>query len=141
MDEELLSKFQEDFALLIEAGFLAVKQLDEPSAVRLFRAAELLYPNSPAPRLGLGYIAMNKLEVSKAIRIFEAILREEPEHHLAQAFLGICYVLKKDKRKEGEALIKTAMEKSNDPSVKNLGEVSLKWIEKDFKDSKAPFFT
>jgi len=32
MDQEQRNAFKEDFGLLIEAGFIAVKQLDETSA-------------------------------------------------------------------------------------------------------------
>jgi len=135
-----IDDFAEDFALFIEAGFVAVKQLDEGSALRLFRAAALLNPNSPAPEVGLGYIALNKMEIAKAIAIYEAILKKEPEHYLAQTFLGICYVFKKATRKKGEELIRQAMAKSEDPTIRNLGEVSLKWIESDLKSAKAPFF-
>jgi lipopolysaccharide biosynthesis regulator YciM len=140
MDQKQLQEFREDFAILVEAGFVAVKQLDETSATQLFRAAEMLHPESPAPQVGLGYIHMNKLETAKAIAIFEKIVEKEPDHHLAQAFLGICYALKKNTRKKGEEMLRQAMEASNDPTIKNLGEVSLKWIDKDLKSAKAPFF-
>lgn len=141
MDQEQLNEFREDFAILVEAGFVAVKQLDEPSATHLFRAAELLHPESPAPHVGLGYIHMNKLETAKAIAIFEKVLKDEPEHHLTQALLGICYALKKNTRKKGEDMLKKAMEATDDPTIRYLGEVSLKWIDKDLKNNKAPFFT
>ena len=60
-EEDKLEDFRHDFALLIEAGFVAVKQLDELSARRLFEAAQVLRPDSTAPQIGLGYIALNKL--------------------------------------------------------------------------------
>src|SRR5205807_10264077 len=110
-EESLLKEFKEDYALFIEAGFVAVKQLDEIAARRLFKAAELLNPDNPASQLGLGYIAVNKLQVSEGIKIFEGILKKDPEHHLAQALLGVCYLLTKTKRKKGEKLIQEAKEK------------------------------
>ena len=84
-EESLLDYFREDFALFIEAGFVAVKQLDEIAARRLFKAAELLHPDNPASQLGLGYIALHKLQVNEAAKIFEGILKKDPEHYLAQA--------------------------------------------------------
>jgi hypothetical protein len=135
-----LQDFNEDFALLIEAGFIAVKQLDETSASRIFNAAQVMSPDSTAPQVGLGYIALNKLEIKEATKIFEIILKKETENYLAQTFLGICFLLNKPKRKKGEKLIQEAMGKSTDPTIKNLGQLSLEWVEKDLKKEKAPFF-
>lgn len=140
MSKQRIEDFKEDFSLLIEAGFIAVKQLDEISASRIFQAAQAINPQNTAPQIGLGYIALNKLEVKQATRIFEEVAQKEPENYLAQTFLGICFLLTKPKRKKGEKLIEEAMEKSNDPTIKNLGKISLKWAEKDLKDLKSPFF-
>lgn len=139
--EEKMKEFKDDFALLIEAGFVAVKQLDETSSTRIFHAAQVLSPKSTAPQIGLGYIALNKLEIKQATKIYETVLMVEPQNYLAQTFLGICYLLTKPKRKKGEKLIKEAIEKTSDPTIKNLGTISLEWAEKDLsKKSKAPFF-
>jgi len=140
MDESKFGEFKEDFPLLIEAGFVAVKQLDETSASRIFHAAQTISPNSTAPQLGLGYICLNKLEVKEATKIFEEIVKKEPENYLAQTFLGICFLLTKPKRKKGEKLIRESMNKATDPTIKTLGQISLEWAEKDLKKEKAPFF-
>jgi len=133
MDNEKLKLFREDFPLLIEAGFVAVKQLDEGSATKLFKAAQILNPTSPASQLGLGYIALNKLELKEATKIFQTIVDKDPEHYLAQSLLGICYLLSKTKRKKGEQLLLEAKEKTEDPTIQNLAEVSLHWAESDLK--------
>lgn len=133
MEEDLIQEFKEDYALFIEAGFVAVKQLDEIAARRLFKAAELLNPDNPASQLGLGYIALNKLQVNEATKIFEVIAKKDPEHYLAKALLGICFLLTKGKLKEGEKMILDAKEKSSDPAVKNLADVCISWAEKDLK--------
>lgn len=140
MEQDKLQEFKEDFSLLIEAGFIAVKQLDETSATRIFNAAQTMNPTSTAPQLGLGYIALNKLEMKEATKVFEAILKQEPENYLAQTFLGICFILSKPRRKKGEKLIREAMDKATDPTIKALGQISLEWAEKDLKKEKAPFF-
>lgn len=137
---EKLEEFLDDFSLMIEAGFVAVKQLDEVGATRLFQAAAAISPKSAAPKIGLGYIALNKLELKEATRIFSEVVGAEPENLLAQVFLGICYLLTPPKRKKGEQLIEEAKAKSDDPTVKNLAEVSLLWAEKDLKKERAPFF-
>lgn len=139
-EESFLKEFKEDFALFVETGFVAVKQLDEIAARRLFRAAELLNPENSASQLGLGYIALNKLQVGDAAKIFEEILKKEPQHYLAQALLGICFLLTKNKQKKGEELIMDAKSKSDDPTIKNLADICMEWAEKDLKNKAlSPF--
>lgn len=140
MEQQKLQDFKEDFALLIEAGFIAVKQLDGISAARIFNAAQILNPESTAPQIGLGYIALNKLEIKEATRIFEEVTEKEPENYLAQTFLGMCFLLTKAKRKKGEKLIRECIEKTDDETIKNLGSISLEWAEKDLSKQKSPFF-
>jgi Flp pilus assembly protein TadD len=140
MSETLLSEFIDDFPLLIEAGFVAVKQLDEVNATRLFNAAQAISPQSTAPQIGLGYIALNKLELKEAMRIFEKVITTEPENYLAQTFMGICLLLNKTRRAEGEKLIQEASAKTSDPTVKSLGAISLEWAEKDLSKKGSPFF-
>ena len=139
MDEELLKSFKEDFPLLIESGFIAVKQLDEISATRIFYAAQAISPGHTAPQIGLGFIALNKLEIKEATRIFEAVVEKEPENHLARAFLGMCFLLTKTKRKKGEKLIEETMELTDDETIVNLCKISLEWAEKDLKKLSSPF--
>jgi len=136
-----LEEFKEDFSLLIEAGFVAVKQLDAISSSRIFVAAQMISPGHTAPQIGLGYIALNQLNIKEATHIFESIVEKEPENLLAQTFLGISYLLSKPKRKKGERIIKEAIEKTTDPTIKNLGAISLEWAEKDLKKAKSPFFS
>ncbi|MBB65813.1 MAG: SctF chaperone SctG [Waddliaceae bacterium] len=141
MSEEKFEQFLDDYRLLIEAGFSAVKLCDETAAHRLFCAAEVLRSDAPEWALGLGYIALNKLEVKKAAQIFKEVLEQHPDYHIAQTFYGLALLFSKETRQEGERLIKDSMNKTDDPSVKNLGRVSLEFAETDLKKSKAPFFT
>jgi predicted Zn-dependent protease len=139
MDEEsMLEFFSEDYSLFIEAGFVAVKQLDEIAARRLFKAAEVLNPDNPASQLGLGYIALNKLHVTEAATIFESILKKDPEHRLAQALLGVSYLLTQDKKKHGEQILLEAKDKCDDPTIKNLADVCLNWLNKDLSGKSLP---
>jgi len=140
-ESAILKQFKDDYAMFIEAGFVAIKQLDEIGARRLFKAAELLNPDNPASQLGIGYIALNKLQIAEATKIFEGILKKDPEHHLALALLGICCLLTKGKRKKGEKLIADAKTKSDDPTIKNLADVCMVWADKDLKDKMSSPFT
>ena len=78
--------------------------------------------------------------MKEATKVFEEVIKKEPENYLAQTFLGICFLLSKPKRKKGEKLILEAMEKTDNASIKNLGEVSLEWASKDLTKKEAPFF-
>ncbi len=140
MGDKMAEEFKDDFSLLIEAGFVAVKQLDEISANRIFQAAQIISPQSSAPQLGIGYIALNKLEIKTATKIFEDIVQKEPENHLAQTFLAICFLLTKPKRSTGEKMIKDIIQKTTDPTIKDLAKLSLEWAAKDLTKEKAPFF-
>lgn len=139
MDQEKLKIFKDDFGLLIEAGFIAVKQLDETSASRIFHAAQVISPHSVAPQIGLGYIALNKLEVKEATKIFESVTKQEPDNHLAKVFLGICYLLTKPKRSKGEEMINQVLSQTSDPTIVNLAKTSLEWADKDLKKGKTRF--
>lgn len=138
--EEKIEELKEDFSLLIEAGFIAVKQLDAISSSRIFVAGQMISPGHTAPQIGLGYIALNQLNMKEATHIFEDINQKEPDNLLAKTFLGICYLLSKPKRKKGEKIIKEAIEKTSDPTIKSLGAISLEWADKDLNKAKAPFF-
>jgi tetratricopeptide (TPR) repeat protein len=131
-----LDKYKEDFATFIELGFVAVKYASEEMALSLFTAAQALDPESSASEMGLAYVALNKLELDKAKKMYEGIIEKEPENHMAQMFLGICYVLDKNNLEKGEKLIKEALDKVEEPSVRHLGETSLQWIDKEFKQKK-----
>lgn len=138
--EEKIEELKEDFSLLIEAGFVSVKQLDAISSSRIFVAAQMISPGHTAPQIGLGYIALNQLNMKEATHIFEKIILKEPENLLAQTFLGISYLLSKPKRKKGEKMIKEAISKTEDSTIKSLGEISLEWADKDLNKAKSPFF-
>jgi len=139
LSDPRIAEFQEDFSLLIEGGFVAVKQLDEISATRMFLAAQVLSPSSVAPQIGLGYIALNKLDIKEASHIFEEVIRQDPANDLAKTFYGICLLLDKSRREEGEQLIKEVVSLTSDPTIKNLGDISLEWADKDLRKMKTLF--
>ncbi|MGR3951895.1 MAG: hypothetical protein QRY74_03150 [Chlamydia sp.] len=134
-DAPILDFFSEDFTLFIEAGFVAIKQSDEIAARRLFKTAEVLKPESVTPQIGLGYIALNKLLITESVSIFEGVLAKEPANHLARALLGVSYLLTKDKKKQGELLVQEAKRLSDDPTIHNLAETCMQWMEKDLLKS------
>ena len=140
----VLESFKDDYPLFIEAGFVAIKQRDEIAARRLFKAAEVLSPDNPSSKIGLGYIELNKLRVLQATEAFQEVVAKHPENYLAKALLGVAFVLTPDKRKEGEELLSEVGSKSEDPTIKNLSSVCLEWVKKDLGNkpvlpSRLPF--
>lgn len=136
---------KEDFGLLVEAGFLAVKQGNRSAAKKLFEAAYQIDPTKSAAKLGFGYMALNELQLPLARKIFEGVLTEEPKNSLAKVLLGFAFLMerfqivagkKKDSlktgvdntlesSKKGEALINEALRESQEPGVQNLGKSAL----------------
>ena len=52
-------------------------------------------------------------------------------------FLGISFILDdKNDLDKGEKLIKEALEGAEEASIKHLGETSLDWIKKEFREKK-----
>lgn len=144
MGEDLIEFFKEDFPVLVEGGLIAVKRLDEVSAVRMFQAAELLSPTSTAPKIGMGYVALNKLNLKEAAKIFQEVIDKEPENYLGHMLLGLSFLFdveNKDKQKKGLKMVSEAMEKSTDSTVRNLGAASIDWITKEAKKKEKSFVT
>ena len=139
-NKEKYATFREDLSLLIEAGFVAVKQLDETSAQRIFNAAQVIAPDSTAPKLGFGFIALSKMECEEAAKIYGEIIEIEPDNELARTFFGICLLFTKGKDKEGSAIIEKIKESSQDPNIINLANQAMETYELKFAKKKAmPF--
>lgn len=143
MNEDLVKCFEEDFVLLIEGGLIAIKQLDEVAAVRMFQAAEIIAPTKrAAAQLGMGYVELSKFNLKGAAKIFQEIIDKDPENYFALMFLGMSFLFDKgsqDKRKKGAKMIHEAMEKSTDPTVKTMGEAMMDWMDKQSKKGKGSF--
>lgn len=135
---EDLSKYDEDFFLFLEAGFMAINQADEDSAVKLFKACELLRPDNSLIKLGMGYMYLHKLELKTAIEHFEGVLAKEPDNDMAQAFLGIALSLTPDQVAKGEKLLEKSAKESSDSQVKKVANVSLDFVEHFVKKTPGP---
>lgn len=148
----------EDFPVLVETGFIAVKQGNQQAAEKIFRAAQILRPDHSAPVLGFGYIALNSLRLEAARHLFSSVLKKEPENALAKVLLGFSYLVDKFSSinqspslpstlkpqeinalaESGEKLIKEALKESSDKSVHSLGESALQLLEKVSAYQAAP---
>jgi hypothetical protein len=73
---EKLQDYKEDFSLLIEAGFVAVKQLDETSAMRIFNAAQVLSPDSTAPQIESVISHLTNLKLKKQLGFLKRSLQK-----------------------------------------------------------------
>ena len=133
-----LDSYKEHFTTLIEAGFVAVNQSDEDSAVKLFKAAEVLKPGNFLPQLGLGYMHLCKLELSQASKIFTNVLEKEPENEIAKAFLGLCLSLNPSEVDKGADILKETDKTTKDPLLKNLTSSALTFVDKFVKKAPTP---
>ncbi|MDR3624770.1 MAG: hypothetical protein P4L16_06500 [Chlamydiales bacterium] len=154
----------EDFPMLVETGFIAVKQGNQQAAEKIFRAAQLLKPEHSAPVLGFGYIALNAMRLETARHLFSSVLKKEPENALAKVLLGFSYLvdkftsIKKDAKtiekgptlkpqeisalaETGEKLVKEALKESSDPGVHSLGKSALALLEKVTEYEASPLKT
>jgi hypothetical protein len=127
----LFEEYKKDFSLLIETGFVGIKQYDELSATRIFNAAQVISPKHTGPRIGMGYIQLSKLNTKKAIEIFDQVIKDDPNDSFGQVFAGIAYLLSKDHKEKGKKMIQEVISKTDDPTIKNLGETALSTVDKN----------
>ena len=88
-----LDVFKEDFALLFEAGMVAIKQGDEASAKALFQALSVLNPEHTAHELGIGLLYLHKMDLTTAEGIFRGVVEKDPENWSAKAFLSLTLMM------------------------------------------------
>jgi tetratricopeptide (TPR) repeat protein len=129
--------YAEDWILFLESGFIAVNQADEDTAVKLFKAAELLKPESTLPKVGIGYLHLHKLELKKACKAFEEVLEKEPDNEMAKALLGVCMSLNPPSLEKGEKILHQ-LNKSHDPLIKQLSNSAIDFADKFMKKSPTP---
>lgn len=129
--------YKDDFLLMLESGFIAVNQADEDSALKLFRAAELLNPENTLPQVGFGYLHLHKLELTQAMTRFEDVLEKEPKNEMAKALLGICMSLNPKQLNKGEKVLQETM-KSPDPMIKKLAGTAMDFVDKFVKTTPGP---
>lgn len=130
-------KYQDDFILLLESGFIAVNQADEDAALKLFRAAEMLNPDNVMPQVGFGYLHLHKLELKQAVKAFEDVLHKEPHNEMAKTFLGLCMSMMPNQVDKGEKILEQTL-KSKDPMIKRLAGTAIDFVEKFIKKSPGP---
>lgn len=130
-------KYKEDFILLAEAGFIAVNQADEDSALKLFRAAEILDPKNILPKLGFGYLHLHKLELKQAVKNFEAVLEIDPHNDMAKAFMGLCLSMMPNTIDKGEKILEQTL-KSKDSDIRQMAGSAIDFVEKFIKKSPGP---
>lgn len=135
---EDLKKYDEDFFLFLEAGYIAINQADEDSAVKLFKTCELLQPENPLIKIGFGYLHLHKLELKQACEYFEEVLRIDPGNEMATTFLGIAMSLTPDKVSKGEQMLEKSARESGDSQVKKVANTTLDFVEQFVKKTPGP---
>ncbi len=132
-----IKKYKQDYILFLEAGFIAVNQADEDSALKLFKAAHLLDPENTLPKVGFGYLHLHKLELTQAVQIFEEVLKQEPKNEMAKALLGLCMSLSPNQVEKGEKILAQTC-KSKDSLIKQLSDSAINFVEKFVKKTPGP---
>ncbi len=132
-----IKQYKDDFILLAEAGFIAVNQADEDSALKLFRAAELLNGENTLPKVGMGYLHLHKLELKEAVKAFDEVLSKEPHNDMAKAFMGLSMSMMPNAVDKGERILEQTM-KSKDPMIKRLADTAIDFVERFVKKTPGP---
>ena len=135
---EDLKKYDEDFFLFLEVGFIAINQADEDSAVKLLKTCELLRPEQPLIKIGFGYLHLHKLELKPACQCFEEVLQKYPNNEMAQAFLGIALSLTPDQVTKGEQILEKTLKSSSDSQIKKVAHSTLDFIDHFIKKTPGP---
>jgi predicted TPR repeat methyltransferase len=133
-----LKQYKEHFITMVEAGFIAVNQADEDSALKLFKASELLAPDNVLPKIGMGYLHLCKLELKQACKIFDEVLAKDPNNEMAKAFLGLSFSLNPAELAKGEAILQETNQKAKDPMVKSLASSAMDFVQKFVKKAPTP---
>lgn len=133
----ITKEHEQDFILLLESGFIAVNQSDEDASTKLFKAAEILKPESTLPKVGMGYLHLHKLEIKQAVDLFETVLKKEPGNEMAKTFLGLCLSFTPKGVAKAEELLETTC-KSNESLIQNLSKSALQFIDTFIKKSPTP---
>lgn len=129
--------YKPDFILFAEAGFIAVNQMDEDAALKLFKAAAMLDHKNILPKIGFGYLHLHKLELKLAIKEFEEALEMDPSSDMAKTFLGICMGLQPNTLAKGEEILEQTT-KSKDPMIQELSNTAIDFVEKYVKKKPGP---
>ncbi len=132
-----LDKYKQDFLMLLESAFIAINQLDEDSANKLLKAAEVLDHKNPLIKIGKGYLHLHKLELDRAQKYFEEVLKEDPKNEMAKTFLGITLSMTINDMPKGENMLEDSM-KSDDKGIKKLAGIALDFIDRFVRKEPSP---
>jgi hypothetical protein len=138
-NKNIFEECDKDFFLFLEAGFVAVNNTDEDSALKLFMAAQTLRPDNVFPKIGYGYMHMCKLELKAAEEMFSSVMKTQPDNEMSHAFLGICKSMMPNKVSEGEKILDDLAKKTADKEIKELVSRSHEFIDQFIKKgTKSP---
>ncbi|MBN2478901.1 MAG: hypothetical protein JXA94_01605 [Parachlamydiales bacterium] len=133
----LIDDYKKDYLLLLEAGYIAINQLDEDSAVKLFKAATILDKDNPLNKIGIGYLHLHKLELKKSVEAFEDVLKKDPNNEMAKTFLGIALSMSSKEMLKGEKILQDTL-KSDDKGIRKLAGTALDFIDRFVKKEPTP---
>ncbi|MEI6243130.1 MAG: hypothetical protein WCP39_06985 [Chlamydiota bacterium] len=133
----LYKKYDEDFFMFLEGGFIAINQSDEDSAKKLFAVCSLLQPNNSIIEIGRGYLLFCQLKLQEAAVIFKKVLDKEPKNEMAKSFLGLTLSWMPSEGAQGEKLLEEVSH-SSDNMIQKLSTTALDFREKFIKKAPSP---
>ncbi len=123
------TQFKSHYILFIESAFIAVNQMDEPSALALIEAAALIHPEAALTHIARSYLHLCKLELKKAMHILNSVLTHEPENELAKAFLAMAQIFSAESSKKGYELLQH-LKHSEDAAIKKFSDQATDFMTK-----------
>jgi len=123
---------------MVEAGFIAINQADEDSAVKLFKTAQLLNPEHFLSKAGFGYLHLCKLELKQAVQYFNEVLQQDPSNEMCKAFLGLAHSLNPNEIEKGESILMETEKQAKKPEIKSLATSALDFVTRFVKKKPSP---
>lgn len=133
----MFQKYQKDFALLLESGFIAINQTDADSAKKIFAACNVLKPNNAFGDIGFAFLYLHLLDLSKALTYCQNALKKDSKNEMANTIMGICKAMTLKQSPEGEKIL-IEMAKSDNTFVKKSADIALQFIDKFIKKAPSP---
>lgn len=129
-----LEKHKDRALLFVEAAYIAINMSDEASALKLFKAADLLSPGNELIEVGYGYLYLCKLELKKAVEYFDKAIAKDTHNEMAISLKGLALTMTPDRVSEGEKLLSDLSSKSGEEDVKKLSNMTLEFVDKYVKN-------
>ena len=105
--------------LLMRVGYSAGWNGHFAQALTIFRGVSAVRPESEVPLIGAAVVGMLAKDYDLATKILDRAVENHPENDLVKAHQG-CLLRLKGQEEEGQAILSSIAENSEDPNAKVL---------------------